>query len=166
MPKTLTLIRHAKSSWDNTNLSDFERPLNSRGKHDAPKMGQLIKHELPSIDYVLCSTSQRTRETFALLNQALNIGVSQISFKNALYHPSPRIMMDLISGLPENVKHVALVSHNPATTEFANQLQEERYFDNVPTCGVIHIEFDVSSWKDLSTANGKLVEALFPKEVL
>lgn len=166
MPKHLTLIRHAKSSWDNANLSDFERPLNSRGKHDAPKMGQLIKHELPEIDYILCSTSQRTRETLSLLNQALNINSSDISFRDALYHPSPKVIKDMVAELPENIQHVAVVSHNPATTQLANELQNQRHFDNVPTCGVVHIQFDITSWEDISSVKGTLKEAFFPKEVL
>lgn len=166
MPKRLTLIRHAKSSWNNANLSDFDRPLNQRGQNDAPKMGQIIQRELPKIDYVLCSTSQRTRETLLLLNKALNLDQSKIGLQDALYHPSTKVIKNFIFRLPKNLDHVALISHNPATTELANQLQNEHHFDNVPTCGVVHIQFDIVSWEEILSAKGQLIHVVFPKEVL
>lgn len=158
--KNVILLRHAKSSWDNLLLSDFERPLNGRGKNDAPLIGKEICRYGILPDLILCSSSQRTRQTLAAIQH--HFPKATIEFKRDLYHSSADHMLNLVKSVPDHFNTVMLVAHNPGIT-YAFELFGDVRIDNVPTCGVGCFSFDVNSFTDIKSGNGNLEYFVYPK---
>jgi phosphohistidine phosphatase len=150
--KTLLLIRHAKSSWDNSTLKDFDRPLNDRGKKNAPEMAsRLIKRKI-DIDLFVSSPAKRAKTTATLFGKEYKKNDQDIILEKELYHADPDIFYNVISKLNDKHKSVAVFSHNPGITEFANLLTETR-IDNIPTCGIFAISIEIDKWSEF--INGK-----------
>ena len=122
--RTLLLLRHAKSSWDDPSLDDFDRPLAPRGRRDAPRMGELLRHHGWHPDTVLCSPSARTRETWAAVAERLP-SPDRVSFPGPLYHATPADLLDLIRGLPDGASTAMIVGHNPGMAETVRMLAAE-----------------------------------------
>jgi len=161
--KKLCLIRHAKSSWKYPELDDFERPLNARGKKDAPLMGKvLIKHKYHS-DMILSSPATRAAFTARILAVIINFPEDNIYFHNHLYEADTSKMMSIIRETPENVNNLILVGHNPGLTSLANTLADH-FVSNIPTCGIYCMKLTVTSWKELSEKSGKLIFFEYPKK--
>lgn len=164
--KRLILIRHAKSSWDD-GVSDFDRSLNHRGLSDAPMMGQRLAAQFASseqrLDALISSSAKRAEQTTCLLAHALNFPETSIEWHRELYLAPPKSMQEVIGQLPEHVNTVALVAHNPGITELAEKLTGE-YFGNVPTCGMITVEFPVDDWLDVGSW-ADFVRYDYPKSV-
>jgi phosphohistidine phosphatase len=158
----LILVRHAKSSWDHDGLSDFERPLNDRGRRDAPAMGQrLLKFDLvPSL--IVSSPALRAISTARLLAQEFEIPLDDIQLREPIYDASVKALLAVVQGLPAQGP-VMLVGHNPGISEFA-KLLATCPFDDMPTCAVVVIDLDVSDWKDVKPKAGKGVRYFFPKD--
>lgn len=161
----LYLIRHAKSSWTDQNLSDFDRPLNKRGRNAAPIMAnRLIKEsEIPGIIY--SSPAQRAKETVYSFCHQLNIDESKINFNEDIYEASIRNIISIIEKTDSSHKTVWLFGHNPSIGYSGN------YFCNnwnahVPTCGIVGIEFDVDHWMEISKDSGIVTYFDFPKKEL
>ncbi len=148
--KTLILIRHAKSSWDE-GVGDVERSLNARGLSDAPLMGERLARRLAaaeqSLDALISSSAQRAGQTSRLLAQALSFPEASIQWRSELYLASPHTMQDIVRHLPDALHTVALVGHNPGITELAEKLTGD-HFGNMPTCGMVTVEFPVDHWLD------------------
>lgn len=144
--RSVLFIRHAKSSWDNAAQHDFERPLNERGKKDAPEMARRLLEKNVSLDLLITSPAKRARKTSDIFAAAYGLPSDKVIQKAELYLPSPDVFFDVIEQLPDHARHVALFSHNPGITHFVNQLTNEIRIDNVPTCGVFAIQTDISSW--------------------
>ncbi len=161
--KTLYLVRHAKSSWDNPALRDFERPLNERGKRDAPRMGRRLhkRHIQPGL--ILSSTAKRAEKTAKMLAKELKYDEKNIRFADSLYHAKPEEILRVLEQLPDNIHSVMVVGHNPGLTDFANEYIDLR-IDNIPTCGVVAAQFDVASWKDVVGVKGKFKFFDYPKQ--
>lgn len=161
--KTLLLIRHAKSSWANPHQSDFERPLNERGLHDAPLMaGRLQKHKLRP-DLFISSTAIRARQTASLM--ALEWEQKQqppIAWAEKLYLASPEVIEETLCEMNNQYNCVALVAHNPGITDYANRLTQVR-IDNMPTCSVFAVLIHANSWKDIATAKKEFLLFDYPK---
>jgi phosphohistidine phosphatase len=155
--KTILFIRHAKSSWE-SDLRDFDRPLNERGENDAPKIGAELLDKITHIDHVYSSSSKRTTQTTQLLFE----NTFPVSFHDELYHPSVKNVLDFIHRLDDNNNTIAIVSHNPTTTDICNALQSNVQFANIPTCGIVSIRFDIENWHDVEF--GKLNFYLFPNK--
>lgn len=161
MPR-LILMRHAKSSWGNPGLDDFDRPLNGRGRASARAMGAWLRAEGFLPDQVLCSSSQRTGETF----QRLGLDLSA-SYTRALYHATAEAMLEQLRGATGQV--VLMIGHNPGIADFAGRLEENppkhlRFID-YPTCATLVCDFS-GPWSELSWRNGQVVNFAIPREVI
>ena len=143
--KTLTIVRHAKSSWDHPGLSDRERPLNKRGEHDAPLMGQrLLEHGIrPSL--IISSPATRAWATARIIAAAITYPLEFLQREKSLYHASVDAILDVIVAQDPGFNSLLVVGHNPGLTEFANYLSPG-VTDNLPTAGVVSVEIDQDDW--------------------
>ncbi len=165
--KYLYLVRHAKSSWDYPELSDFERPLNKRGKKDAPRMAQRLASKSPEIQAVISSPANRAITTARAMASGLGFPLDEITENEDVYHAGMSTLMHIVKSLPNTLDRVMLVGHNPGFTDLANQLKDHDYFiDNVPTCGIVAIEFPCNKWDEISDHDGRLLFFDYPKKVL
>lgn len=161
--KTLLILRHAKSSWKNAMQGDHERPLNDRGRRDAPRMGQLLRDEDLVPQEILSSDSARTRETVRLVVETSGFA-GPIHWMSALYHGGPEDYREALRGLSDEVETAMVVGHNPGLQMLVEELsgREER----MPTAAIAHISLTLSSWADLGEETGGQLRALWrPKEV-
>lgn len=148
--KSVLLVRHAKSSWD-FDVDDFDRPLNPRGKTDAPVMAErLIKKEI-QIDAFISSPAKRALSTAALFAEAYERKTKTILPVPSLYEPVIQAFDTVIKNLDDIYKILAVFSHNPAITDFANQLTSVR-IDDMPTCAIFAVKADIKSWKEFASA--------------
>ena len=162
--KELTLIRHAKSSWDHPELSDFDRPLNRRGLENAAGMGRWLAQSDFAPDLLLTSTAVRALETARILADALELPTGRILQEEALYHAEREVLLDLLKRADNRIGHLALIGHNPGLTALANELGTE-FLDNLPTCGVLTLSFDTPAWSSVITMKGQRVRYDFPKRI-
>ena len=161
--KRLTLIRHAKSSWRNPELPDFERPLNHRGEQDAPRMGRRLADRGLVPDLLLVSPARRTRLTAEAIAEQLAVDSGRITFDERIYLATVGELVALLRTIDEKLGNVLLVGHNPGITDLANYLVGGR-LENVPTCGVFSVELPIPGWRDLERAAGTLVYYDYPKK--
>lgn len=162
--KRLTLVRHAKSSWKNALLADTDRPLNGRGKRDAPLMGGHLMSLGIIPDVILSSPAKRARKTAQLLAETIPAGAARILFDPALYEAVAGVLLERVRALDETWQHVMLVGHNPGLTDFANLLTASG-IDNLPTCGVLVADLDISSWRATDAGCGRTALYVVPKEL-
>jgi len=168
--KTLVLLRHAKSAWDNADLPDIDRPLSPRGQKAAPAMGERLKKAGYEPDVVLCSTATRTRETLDLMAGSLP-KKAKIQYLKELYMAVPREMLNAVAKVPDSAQTVMLVGHNPGIGSLAGWLAGEgdsellaKIRRKFPTAAAAVITFDVASWSDITGEGGKLVAFLRPRD--
>ena len=150
--KTLYIIRHAKSSWAIPGQSDFERPLNERGRKDAPEMASRLKSKNIRIDQFICSPALRARQTCELFCGVYATPLSSISFMDSLYHAPASIMYDVVEQIDNRFHSAALFTHNPGITDFVNSLQVKVTIDNMPTCAVFAVSIAAYDWKHFGEA--------------
>ena len=161
--KSLLLIRHAKSSWENFSVADFDRPLNDRGKRDAPMMAARLSEKGIVPDRVLVSPAKRTRKTAAYFMKAWELPEEKMQMPEELYLASPTIFRKLIQALSDEVEKLAVISHNNGLTDFANELTNVR-IDNIPTCGIFGVKIAIDSWKDFENAEKEFWFFDYPKQ--
>ena len=150
--KSVLFIRHAKSSWDDASVSDFDRSLNERGKKDAPEMVRhLINKKIP-LDSFISSPAKRARKTAEFFVAAYGFPKNALDLKAELYLPSTEVFYDVIEKTADQFHHLAICSHNPAITNFANLLTDEIKVDNIPTCGIFAIKININQWQDFRKA--------------
>ncbi len=167
---TLALLRHAKSSWDQASLSDFDRPLNERGKKAAPEMGRVL-HDLKfAPDLILCSPSTRTRQTLDLVLPCLKGPAPTIQFDNDLYHASAASLLDQMRSLDDKLRSVLVVGHNPGLHALALTLAGEGGTDDLthltskfPTAALALLSFTNPRWRDTGPAKGWLEAFVVPE---
>ena len=146
--KTLLLMRHAKSSWKDESLDDHDRPLNKRGKRDAPRMGEFLREQRLIPDYVLCSTARRARKTAeAVAYGAGYRGETRIT--SELYMAPPARMLELLAETPEPANCVLLISHNPSLEDLLEQLTGQSRA--LTTAALAHLQLDVTNWRELTS---------------
>jgi phosphohistidine phosphatase len=160
--RRLTVIRHAKSSWKYPDLDDADRPLNRRGRRDAPKMGKRLRARGFEPDLVLVSPALRTVRTLAAIASASDIDDACVRLCPDLFHASVRSLMELLSEVGSGIAHVVVVGHNPSCTQIVESLAQAG-IANVPTCGVVSMELDLASWRDLSPGCASLDFFDYPK---
>lgn len=164
--KTLYIIRHAKSSWDNPDLSDFERPLNSRGKKNAPRMAKRLKEKRIVPDVMLTSPAERALATCQEFARVLNFDENKIKADRRLYHADEDQILTVIRELKDSPRDseevVMLFGHNPGLTEFVNSLLKEE-LENIPTCGIVAASLNIDRWKDTRFGCGELKFFDYPK---
>lgn len=157
--KKLTIIRHAKSSWDNPFLPDIERELNDRGRRDAPVMARVIENLKLNPEKILCSTSVRTKQTHNLIFGKKY--ENQTQYLKKLYHASAFEILSAINEINDAISSLVVIGHNPGLTYFVNQLTNSE-IENIPTTGICVIE--VSSFEFLNFGEGKLQHFTYPKK--
>lgn len=163
--KQLFLLRHAKSSWEDSSLSDIERPLNKRGKRDAPFMANLIKQKEISIDAIYSSHALRALTTAEIFSKELNVDKENFIIEEKIYEANIKELCDVVNNIPDNYSSVIIVGHNPGLTSFANFLGN-KYIDNIPTCGIVGIELKLKKWEEVERDTGKIFLFEYPKKYL
>ena len=160
--KELFIIRHAKSSWENNQLTDFERPLNPRGKEDAPIMGIALKKIGFKPDLIVSSSATRAYSTAVLIANQLDYDHSLIEKNNSLYEASTHSVFKIINSLNDKFSRVFLFGHNPTFTMLIEKLGGHA-IGNLPTCGVVGIRFELDSWQMIVEGIGSQFFYDFPK---
>ena len=160
--KTIYLLRHAKSDWSDSTLSDHQRDLNERGRRVAPQMAIWMKKYVDHIDWWYASDATRTRTTTKLMVNTYIYPSAQISYHNALYLASAEEITAFIRSSDDS-KHTILINgHNEGITDFANQVGNQTIL-NIPTCGLVRIDFNMVQWQSLGEITGNTVIQAFPK---
>lgn len=160
--KSLLLIRHAKSSWDDASVNDFDRPLNDRGKRDAPIMAERLSEKKIDIDAFFSSPAKRAARTAKIFAEEFKVKKDDIIFKTELYMASADIFFEVIKKMDDHLNCVGIFSHNPGLTDFANELTEVGV-DNIPTCGIFAVKADIKHWADFKDAKKKFWFFDYPK---
>lgn len=158
--KTLILVRHAKSSWE-FHLKDHERPLNQRGYKDANLVFEALKNEIHP-DIIISSDANRAKTTAELYVANLKINKDEIILNNLLYDFSGEKLVQVIKNTEERINVLMIFGHNNAITNFVNNYGDV-IIDNVPTCGVTIMKFNIKKWSDLN--KGKTIKTLFPRDL-
>lgn len=161
--KTLYLVRHAKSSWDYPELTDFERPLNGRGKRSAPEMGKRLKASRIKPDAMLSSPANRAMTTCRIIAQEIGFPESAIQSNRSIYHADDLTLLNVINQVPDEISSLMLFGHNPGFTDFANELAQTQIY-NIPTCGVFACTFDTKNWSSINFGSGKFLFYDYPKK--
>lgn len=159
--KKIIIVRHAKSSWKH-DVIDHERPLNNRGNSDANLVSNYFSENGLNVDFVISSDAIRTKSTANIFISNLNIDKSIFHLNHDLYDFSGSNLVKVIKGCNDSIDNLMVFGHNHAITAFVNTYGDS-YIDNVPTCGVVIIAFDIESWKDLKS--GSTIKILFPRDL-
>lgn len=160
--KTLTLVRHAKSSWDDSSLSDKERPLNRRGERDAPEMGRRIGGHGIRPSLIIASPALRAWETARIIAREINYPIEFLQRENRLYLASLNTLLDTIVAQDEGFNNLMVIGHNPGLTEFANFLVPG-VCDNLPTAGVVSVDIETDDWSLYKRPKTELCVYDYPK---
>ena len=159
--KILFVLRHAKSSWDNPDLSDFERPLNSRGLDTARFIGGLIYERRFAPQIIVSSPAKRAKQTAILVKELAEIG-KPIIFDERIYEASPLALFNLIREFDEKYESVLLIGHNPGFEQIVRMLTGENV--TMPTAGLAKINLDLANWHDLEIHSNELEFLIRPKD--
>lgn len=160
---TLYLLRHAKSSWKDRARSDFDRPLSSRGKRDAPAMGRRMLAAGVRPDVIVTSPAKRALKTAKIVAEALHVPAARLHVEPRLYLAGVDELLTLVAALPGDVTRVMLVGHNPGFTDLVNTLAGRPALANLPTAGVATLRFRARSWARAAAAKATLADVDFPK---
>ena len=161
--KTLLLLRHAKSSWTQASLQDHNRPLNKRGKHDAPLVGKLIREQGLTPDLIISSTAKRAQDTARLVAEACGYE-GEVELRQELYLSDTTCYLDILHSLPDKMGCVMLVGHNPDIEELLSLLTD--YEEPFPTAALAQVELPIGSWKSITEAtDGYLKNIWKPREL-
>jgi phosphohistidine phosphatase len=169
--KRLSVLRHAKSSWDDPNLDDFNRPLNQRGWKAARRMGSEFKHREMRFDFVLASTAARVRETIDGVQKKYQFD-APIRFEPRMYGATERELLELIRALPETVHVPLLVGHNPGLERLIVDLTRDddqglrrRIAGKYPTAALAAVKLPAHRWEKVEPGSGEIVELILPNEL-
>jgi phosphohistidine phosphatase len=160
--KTLMLLRHAKSDWDDASLRDFDRPLAARGSRDAPRIGKALRKRGPLPDLIVSSPAARAKATIEAVIKAAKLNL-EIRFDEAVYGASSPDLMKLIRRLPNGNSCVLLVGHNPGFEDLVGRLSGSH--ERMPTAALAFIEFQIDHWEDVNDGEGKLAGLLTPRQL-
>ena len=161
--KTLTILRHAKSSWKNSGLSDHDRPLNARGERDAPIMAERIQQAGIRPSLILSSPAVRAWATAKVLAQEISYPNEFLQRHERLYHAGVRRIVEVLSEQDVGFNSILIVGHNPGLTDFANYLVPG-LTHNIPTCGVVSVTVDTEDWNLKSVNGAELAVYDYPKK--
>lgn len=162
--KNLTLIRHAKSSWKNAYLLDIDRPLNKRGKRDAPVMGKRLAERDFRPDLLVSSPATRALVTAEIIAEEIDYPIEEIVIDRRIYGADVTEWLQVIHSLEDALDDVACFGHNPGMTDLANYLSSSYYIDNVPTCGIVELTFDVEMWAGVGHVEPTRIYFDYPKK--
>jgi phosphohistidine phosphatase len=161
--KTVYLVRHAKSSWNDPDLEDFERPLNKRGRKSALLMGTVLKKLEAAPDLVISSPANRAAMTARMLADAIRYPLEKIQYSETIYLSDENVLIRFLRNIKDSVNQAMLIGHNPGLTELVNYIGDQR-INNIPTGGVCCIDLKITSWKDIREHGGQLRFFEFPKK--
>lgn len=169
--KTLLLLRHAKSSWDDHSLDDFDRPLNQRGQQAAPRMGRWIREHDLVPDHVLCSAARRARETWEAVSAELGSPV-ETTVLRSLYLAEPEGILEVVHQADDEDDVVLVVGHNPGFEDLSRLLTGrgkgralEQLADRMPTGALAVLRFDVDRWDEVAPGEGTLLHFIRPRDL-
>lgn len=160
--RTLLILRHAKSSWEDRTLSDHDRPLNERGERDAPRMGRLLHDDNLWPDLILCSTATRARRTTELLLQA-DDHETEVRYLSKLYLAEPEDYVDVVRRVGGEAESVLLVGHNPGLEMLVQLLTGD--WHRLPTAALACVTLPIDVWKALESGGGELAGLWLPREL-
>jgi phosphohistidine phosphatase len=160
--KTLFLIRHAKSSWDDATLPDKARPLDDRGKRDAPKVGKRLAKRHVKPDLILSSPAKRALTTAEIIARKLDYKLKNMVVDDRLYAVGADDLLKVIHKLGRKLECVMLFGHNPELTDLAHYLSSE--INHLPACAVAEFAFDANSWSKIGTAKPRKVVLRYPRK--
>lgn len=159
--KKIYIIRHAKSSWSDLSLDDFDRPLNKRGIRDAPFMGEQLKNKAVNPDLILSSPALRAKTTAKTI--AKKIGYKkEIFYDENIYEASFYDLLEILKSQDNTKSILFLFGHNPGLNMLTGELID--FYENIPTCGIVEIEFSCEKWKEISSKNSKMISFDYPKK--
>jgi phosphohistidine phosphatase len=166
--KQLLLLRHAKSSWDDPELADEDRPLASRGRKATKALARWFAGNELRPDAVLCSPARRTRETYERLQRSL--AEPPLTLEPRLYHAGLETLLQVVQGLPDDVERPLVVGHNPGLALLCLSLsrpspERSRVEENLPTGALCILDLDASTWRDAAPGTAELVELVLPREL-
>ena len=160
--RILYLLRHAKSSWNDASLRDFDRPLKKRGREAAERIGERMAEERLSNPLVICSAAVRTRETAEIVLTSANLQVEP-RFDERIYEASLRELVQIVTEIPDDKDVAIMIGHNPGFEELLSFLSGEHR--RMPTCALAKIKFKDVSWNDVRAGEGSLEWFIAPKEL-
>ncbi len=162
--KRLILCRHAKSSWKDLSLADHDRSLNKRGKKNAPIMGQRLLECGAVPEHIISSSAKRAVRTAVIISKVIGFPEHKIEIHKKLYGASASDIIQFVNNLDSMWSSVMLVGHNPEFTMLTNWLGGV-HIENVPTCGIVGLDFEAEHWREVQEGNGKLVFFEYPKKL-
>ena len=160
--KDVCFVRHAKSSWDQPGVDDYNRPLDSRGLRDAPMMAKKMREMNLVPDLIITSGAKRARSTADFFRKEFDLGPEKFIVNDKLYEATPEDVYSVISAAPETARFIYIFGHNPTLTWVANSISGV-HIDNVPTTGVVHVQTMVSSWKKFKPQHAGFISFHYPK---
>lgn len=160
--KQLTIVRHAKSSWNNFELSDHDRPLKDVGVKKTNKIINYLKDQSYKPDLIISSTAVRASQTAIQIAVGLGYDKSKIRYEKSIYHAGIDDIFTEVFSVDNKIDSVMVVGHNPTLTDFVNEYLNPE-IDNLPTTGTVSIEFDTERWENIVDAKFKVKFVVFPK---
>lgn len=158
--KKVYIIRHAKSSWRDMSLDDYERPLNKRGKRNAPLMGRVLSSKGVEPDLIISSPAFRAKSTAEIIAEEINY-TNKILFREEVYEAAANTLHKILLNIDEEVSTLFIIGHNPGLNSLAYRYLN--FSQNIPTCGIVEIEFDCKSWKHIDSKSARLISFEYPK---
>lgn len=161
--KTLFLLRHAKSSWADPDLKDFERPLSARGAKDVPVMADRFLQRHSAVDCIICSPATRTKTTAKLFAKHIRYPLDDIVSNPELYFAGAPMFLKATRLVDDDVNSAMLIGHNPAITEFVNEMANAEII-NIPTCGLVELSLPIENWADVKMGDATIIIYDYPKK--
>jgi phosphohistidine phosphatase len=170
--KRLALLRHAKSSWEEPNADDFDRPLNERGWKAARRIGRELKQRKITFDIALASAAARVRETLDGVQEGYGEFAFELRFDGRIYMALPSTLLDLVRELPDSAEAALIVGHNPGLERLVVSLTRDdeshlrrRVQEKFPTGALAVLELRANSWKDVHEESGRVAELILPRDL-
>jgi phosphohistidine phosphatase len=162
--KELFLVRHAKSDWGTEFLKDIDRPLNERGYRDAYFMSQWFLKNKKAPQRIVSSTATRALNTALIFARAMDFDLKNFTITPKIYECHEKDLRAYLKEMDNSVDRLMVFCHNPCITEASNRLTKDVFIDNVPTCGIVNLNFEVQNWKDIEEKKASIGFFQFPKD--
>lgn len=162
--KQLILVRHAKSDWEDEAIKDIDRPLAPRGYDAAYRMSKWLKQKVNVPQLFISSDATRALSTAMIFAREMEFPTNELVVLPQVYESTAKTLKDVILQIDSKIDSAIMFCHNPGITNLVNELTDDLFFDNLPTCAVVALNFDVKSWKEVVNQKGKIVFNQFPKE--
>ncbi len=162
--RTLYVIRHAKSSWTYPHLEDYDRPLGVRGRRDVVKMAKYVKRNLKAPELILTSPASRAFNTALFIADGWSVPEEKVVTEARFYHADDDEIIQVIAN-QKDYDILAVAGHNPGLTQLVNALTSGSYIDNLPTCGIVGIQFPIESWDEIEHTQGEQKFFITPKSI-